>query len=97
MVVVEAKHTTGSPHDGRWNMGSLFHAGGTSVTVRFGPIMYSYSFDDMGSKCPTHRRWIVMVTRQRLIAVDRISGRLATTGEFVKRREGNKVETRQSN
>lgn len=32
-------HTKGSPHDGRWYMGSLFHAGGTSVTVRLGAMV----------------------------------------------------------
>ena len=36
-------HTKGSPHGGRWYIGSLFHAGGMSVTVKLGAMVTLFS------------------------------------------------------
>lgn len=48
------RHTKGSPQGGRWNMGSLFHAGGMSVTVKLGSTLGVFSCIE-SSLYPVHR------------------------------------------
>lgn len=93
----DCTHTKGSPQEGRWNIGSLFHAGGTSVTVRLRGMVCLWIMRE-NWLCPVHgpvlyrsrdQRLVKILWERRLWQTDRIllllEGSHQTMGERKKR------------